>query len=58
VYTLNKLLVFTQPAHVARRAARTLTDPDLPAIRADFVRQLFDDDARRRPRGGSATAEA
>jgi protein arginine kinase len=58
VYTLNKLLVFTQPAHVARRAERALTDPDLPAMRADFVRQLFDDDARRRPRGGPTTADA
>ncbi len=58
IYTLNKLLVFTQPAHVARRAERALTDPDLPAIRADFVRRLFDDDARRGPRGTGAPEEA
>lgn len=58
VYTLNKLLVYTQPAHVARRAERALTDPDLPAIRAEFVRQAFDDDARRGPRGGSETSES
>jgi len=57
VYTLNKLLVFTQPAHVARRAERALTDPDLPAIRADFVRRLFDEDARRGPRGTGTTEE-
>ncbi len=57
VYTLNKLLVFSQPAHVARRAERALTDPDLPAIRADFVRAMLDDDAQRRPRNGPA-AEA
>jgi protein arginine kinase len=58
VYTLNKLLVFTQPAHVARRAERGLTDPDLPAIRAEFVRQLLDEDARRKPRGGAPPSEA
>jgi protein arginine kinase len=58
VYTLNKLLVFTQPAHVARRAERALTDPDLPAIRAGLVRQLLEEDARRRPPGGPAAAEA
>jgi protein arginine kinase len=57
VYTLNKLLVYTQPAHVARRAERALTDPDLPAIRADFVRQMFDTDARRGPPGGSASSQ-
>jgi protein arginine kinase len=58
VYTLNKLLVFTQPAHVARQAERGLTDPDLPAIRAEFVRQSLDQDARRKPRGGTATPDA
>jgi hypothetical protein len=43
---------------VARRAERALTDPDLPAIRADFVRQLLEEDARRKPRGGAATSDA
>jgi protein arginine kinase len=58
VYTLNKLLVFTQPAHVARRAERALTDPDLPAIRAGLVRQLLEEDGRRRPPGGPAPGES
>jgi protein-arginine kinase len=58
VYTLNKLLIFTQPAHLAQRAERALTDPDLPAIRATYVRTLLDDDAARRPRGGAPGAEA
>ncbi len=57
IYTLNKLLVYAQPAHVARRAERGLTDPDLPAVRATFVRQLLDDDARRGPRAGPSTSD-
>jgi protein arginine kinase len=52
VYTLNKLLIFTQPAHLAQRAERALTDPDLPAIRATYVRALLEDDAGRRPQPG------
>jgi protein arginine kinase len=57
VYTLNKLLVFTQPAHLAQRTERTLTDPDLPAIRAGYVRKLLEDDAARRQRNGPSTPE-
>lgn len=57
VYTLNKLLVFTQPAHLAQRTERTLTDPDLPAVRAGYVRKLLDEDAARRQRGGPSTTE-
>ena len=53
VYTLNKLLVFTQAAHLARGADRVLSDPDLPTIRATFVRQMLDEDAaRRKPEPG------
>jgi protein arginine kinase len=52
VYTLNKLMIFTQPAHLAHQSGRALTDPDLPALRAAFVRRLLEDDARRR--GGGA----
>ncbi len=51
VYTLNKLLVFTQPAHLAQREGRVLTDPDLPVVRATYVRQLLEGDAARPPRG-------
>ncbi len=53
VYTLNKLLIFTQPAHLARRAERALSDPDLPAIRAAFVRHVLEEDAARPPFPGS-----
>ncbi|HXV86063.1 MAG TPA: hypothetical protein VD793_05155, partial [Gemmatimonadales bacterium] len=55
VYTLNKLMIFAQPAHLAHHAGRTLTDPDLPALRAGFVRQLLDQD-QRRPGGGAPEA--
>ncbi|OGU04803.1 MAG: protein arginine kinase [Gemmatimonadetes bacterium RBG_16_66_8] len=51
VYTLNKLMIFTQPAHLAHQAGRVLTDPDLPALRAGFVRSLLEDDMRRRAGG-------
>jgi len=57
VYTLNKLLVFTQPAHLAQRTERTLTDPDLPAARAGYVRKLLEEDAGRRQRNGPSTTE-
>jgi protein arginine kinase len=55
VYTLNKLMIFTQPAHLAHHAGRTLTDPDLPALRAGFVRRLLAEDGRR-PGGGAPEA--
>ena len=47
VYTLNKLLIFTQPAHLAHRTGRDVGDPELPSIRADYVRRLLDEDAGR-----------
>lgn len=55
VYTLNKLSVFAQPAHLAHREGRTLTDPDLAALRATYVRRLLDADASRGSKGGSST---
>jgi len=39
VYTLNKLLIHTQPAHLAAMEGRQVGDPELPMIRASFVRQ-------------------
>ena len=47
VYTLNKLLIFTQPAHLAARADRPLDDPELPSMRASYVRRALDEDAAR-----------
>jgi protein arginine kinase len=50
VYTLNKLMIFTQPAHLAYVAGRALTDPDLAIARAAFVRRSLDKEAgRQRP---------
>jgi len=47
VYILNKLLVFTQPAHLAQLEGRPLTDPDLPVIRAAFVRRELETEQAR-----------
>ena len=41
VYTLNKLLIHTQPAHLAATEERPVGDPELPAIRASYVRRLL-----------------
>jgi protein arginine kinase len=54
VYTLNKLLIFAQPAHLAEREGRALSDPELPISRATFVRRLLESDAAR---GSSGDAE-
>ena len=42
VYTLNKLLIFTQPAHLAALEGRPAGDPELPTVRATYVRRLLD----------------
>ncbi len=49
VYTLNKLLIFTQPAHLASSHGRELGDPDLNALRASYVRSMLEEDAGRTP---------
>ncbi|MBI1966835.1 MAG: protein arginine kinase [Gemmatimonadetes bacterium] len=41
VYTLNKLLIFTQPAHLAALEGRQSGDPELPTVRATYVRRLL-----------------
>lgn len=45
VYTLNKLLIHTQPAHLAALEGRAPGDPELPTVRATYVRQLLDSEA-------------
>lgn len=47
VYTLNKLLIFTQSGHLAQRSGRALSDPELPVVRAQYVRDLLASDAGR-----------
>lgn len=41
VYTLNKLLIYTQPAHLAALEGRSIGDPELPTTRATYVRRLL-----------------
>ena len=48
VYTLNKLLIFTQPAHLAALETRSPNDPELRATRAAYVRQVLNDEAALR----------
>ncbi len=45
VYTLNKLLIFTQPAHLAVLESRTTGDPELPTVRATYVRRILEAEA-------------
>ena len=45
VYTLNKLLIFTQPAHLAALEGRPTGDPELPTVRATYVRRVLDAEA-------------
>src|SRR6266576_1753665 len=42
VYTLNKLLIHTQPAHLAAMDGRSTGDRELPTVRAAFVRRLLE----------------
>jgi protein arginine kinase len=48
LYTLNKLLVHTQPAHLAVAEGVSLGDPDLPVRRARHVRRVLDAEVSRR----------
>jgi protein arginine kinase len=54
MYALNKLLVFTQPAHLAAAHGRTLTEDEVPVRRAAYVRQVLEEEVGRR--GPSAQA--
>ena len=45
VYTLNKLLVFTQLAHLSELEGRELDDSELARVRASYVRRLIEQDA-------------
>ncbi|MBW3533711.1 MAG: protein arginine kinase [Gemmatimonadetes bacterium] len=41
VYTLNKLMIFTQPAHLEQAAGRDLPPPENDAHRAAYVRRVL-----------------
>ncbi|HEV8264274.1 MAG TPA: protein arginine kinase [Gemmatimonadales bacterium] len=45
VYTLNKLLIYTQPAHLAAMDGRSTGDRELPTVRAAYVRRLLEAEA-------------
>jgi len=47
LYTLNRLLVFTQPAHLAAAQGRALSDEELPVRRAAYVRRLLEEEGER-----------
>lgn len=48
MYALNKLLIYSQPAHLGARAGRVLEDAERPVWRADYVRQVLEEEAGRR----------
>jgi protein-arginine kinase len=48
MYTMNKLLVYTQPAHLAVAEGVAPNDPDLPIRRAQFVRKVLESEVGRR----------
>ncbi|MEZ4584904.1 MAG: protein arginine kinase [Gemmatimonadales bacterium] len=56
MYTLNKLLVFTQPAHLCAVAGEELPEDAVVIRRADYVRRTLDEEVSRarRAEGGSA----
>lgn len=47
MYTLNKLLVFTQPAHLCAQAGEELSEEAIPIRRAEFVRRTLEDEVSR-----------
>jgi len=48
MYALNKLLVFTQPAHLAAAQGRALSEDEVPVRRAAYVRQVLEEEVGRR----------
>ena len=47
VYTLNKLLIYTQPAHLAALDVRAPRDTEQRAARAAYVRTVLEEEAAR-----------
>jgi protein arginine kinase len=44
VYTLNKLMIFTQPAHLEEAAGRDLSEAEGDAHRASYVRKILEEE--------------
>jgi protein arginine kinase len=47
MYTLNKLLVYTQPAHLAVAHGVGISDSELPIQRAQYVRRILEEEVGR-----------
>jgi protein arginine kinase len=47
IYTLNKLMVFTQPAHLSHAEGRELNETELSSLRAAYVRRVLEEDSTR-----------
>jgi protein-arginine kinase len=47
MYALNKLLVFTQPAHLTAEGGGDQDDEQIAVRRADLVRRTLEDEVRR-----------
>ncbi len=50
MYSLNRLLVFAQPGHLAAASGVAMEDPGLPSRRAAFVRRTLEREADRTER--------
>ena len=50
MYTLNKLLIYAQPAHLAQLEGVPVADPELPVRRANYVRRVLEAEVGRRGR--------
>lgn len=57
VYTLNKLMVFTQPAHLEQAAGRDLEPEERDAHRAAYVRQILRRESEEPPEAPSGSGE-
>ena len=58
VYTLNKVMIHTQAAHLEQRAGHRLTDAESDVYRAEYVRSVLSDEGEPREiRGGGSEVE-
>ena len=57
VYTLNKMLIFTQPAHLEQAAGRELPSSESDTHRAAYVRRVLASEGDVTSDGASATDE-
>jgi protein arginine kinase len=57
VYTLNKLMVYSQPAHLEQAAGRALSEPEGDLHRAAYVRRILASEAEPPEDTGAAGSE-